>query len=163
MTALEHAYWLKQAKWISRQLAPAHLAEDMVAECMASLVVALRTYDVSRNDSLGAYVLQKMRWACLDALRAQRPGTRTDTEKGMFYEQSQLDEARDAGAPPTVSTDGIDLQRAIAKLPAKRRGVVEAYLRRGDVALAAKAVGMTANCGHQHIWQAVRDLRKLMT
>jgi DNA-directed RNA polymerase specialized sigma subunit len=79
MTRVEYAHWTKQAFFVARQLAPAHLVDEMAAEAVASLATSLRTFDLAKQVSLGAYVLQKMRWAILDALRVWRGGSRLDT------------------------------------------------------------------------------------
>jgi RNA polymerase sigma factor (sigma-70 family) len=164
LSRVEYTHWRKQAFWISRQLAPAHLVEDAVGSCMESLVVALRKFDPAKNDNLGNYVLQRFRWAVLDAMRAHRPETRSDTARGMFFSNVPLDEHAAAlpSTLPAVDLDGIDLAKAIEQLPPKSRAFVLAYLRLGDVAAAAAELGISTNCGAQRLFQAVRALRKLM-
>jgi DNA-directed RNA polymerase specialized sigma24 family protein len=162
VTKVEHDHWRRQAAFCARQVVPTYPAEDMIAEGMASLVTSLRTYKPGGRVSLGGHVLNHMRWAMLDAARAWRPGTRADAAKGIFHTEVELDEARDAATLPAVDTDRMDLERAVATLPPRRRAYVEAFLRTGDVALAAAAAGMSRECAWQHHWQAVRALRKLM-
>lgn len=163
MTRVEYSHWLKQARFVAIQVAPAHLVEDMAAEGLASLVTSLRTFDPARQVSLGAYVLQRMRWAILDAMRAHRAGSRADSARGLFYVDVPIDEARDAALLPAVDTDRIDLARAIEQLPPKRRRFMASYLRLGDVALASAEVEMSTECGWQHHFQAVRAMRKAMS
>ena len=165
MTRVEYSYWFKQARFVARQLAPAHLYDDMVAEGMASLTTSLKTFDASKQVGLGAYVLQKMRWAMLDALRAWRGGSRLDSSRGVFYTEVELDEERigealNVAILPAVDTDKIDLGRAISRMPPKRRRFMQAYLRLGDIALASAEVGMSTVCGWQMHFQAVRALKK---
>jgi RNA polymerase sigma factor (sigma-70 family) len=165
VTPTDHAYWTRQAYFVARRLAPVHLVNDMVSEAMVSLVTSLRTFDPARQVCLGAFVLQRMRWAVLDALRSLRPGSRWTSERGIFYDEVELDEKHVDALPstlPNVSTDQIDLTRAIGKLPPKRRAFMLAYLKFDDVSKAAAAVGMATETGWQHHWQAVRTLRKLM-
>jgi RNA polymerase sigma factor (sigma-70 family) len=159
---IEYAHWLKHARFVARKLAPAHLVDDMAAEAMVRLVKWLQSYDPKRMASLDNYVSQRMRWAIWDMLRAARPGSRADSERGAFFHEVPLDEARDAALSTAVNTDKIDLARAVSALTPKRRAFIGAYLKCGDVALAAKMSGMSTNCGHQHHFHAVRALRKMM-
>ena len=164
MTRIEYDHWLKQARFVARQVSPAHLFDDMVAEGLASLATSLRTFDPSKQVGLGTYVLQKMRWAMLDALRIWRSGSRLDSSRGVFYtevelNQACLDKVGDVALQPTVNTDRIDLDRAVAKMPPKRRRFIRAYLRLGDIALAATEVGISTACGWQLHLQATRTLR----
>jgi DNA-directed RNA polymerase specialized sigma subunit len=130
---------------------------------MVSLVKSLRTYDPSKNDNLGAYVLQRMRWAMLEALRFWRAGNRRDTERGVFYDEVALgDVVAVLSVSSAVSTDKIDLARALEKLPPRRRQLMRAYLGCDDVAGAAASVGMSTKSGWQHHWKAVRTLRSLL-
>ena len=162
LTRVEFEFWRRQSAFVARQVVPNYSAADMVAEGMASLVTSMRSYNPTGRMSLGGYVIQRMRWAMLDAARAWRPGTRADDARGVFYISVDLDESRGASTPPAVDTDRIDLARAIATLPPRRRAYVEAYLQLGDVSAAAAAVGMTPNCAFQHHWQAVRMLREIL-
>jgi DNA-directed RNA polymerase specialized sigma24 family protein len=129
---------------------------------MEGLVVALRTYNPVKNSNLGAYVLQKLRWSILDALRVHRAGSRGDSAKGVFYAQVPLDEARDAAVAPAVDLGRIDLARAIEQLPPKRRAFIRAWLRLDDVAKAAAEIGVSTASGWQHSFQAVKALRKIL-
>ena len=162
LTSVEYAYYRRQARFVARQVAPPHLVDDMVAEGMASLVTSLRSFDPARQVSLGGHVLKRMRWAILDALRLIRPGSRCDSARGVFYAEVPLGAAVELSAAPSVSTDRCDLDRAIERLSPKRRKFLRAYFATGDIAQAAAAVGMTTNCGHQHYFHAVRELRKLL-
>lgn len=162
LTSVEYAFYRRQARFIARQVAPPHLVDDMAAEGMVSLVTSLRSFDPARQVSLGAYVLQRMRWAILEALRAARPGSRLEWSRGIFYDEVPLLRARELSGEAFVSTDRVDLARAIDRLSPKRRQFMRAYLATGDVAQAAAAVGMSVNCGHQHYFHAVRELRKTL-
>jgi RNA polymerase sigma factor (sigma-70 family) len=162
LTSVEFEFYRRQARFVARQVAPEHLVEDMTAEGIASLVKSLRTYDPKSMASLGSYVLQRMKWAMLDAMRVWRGGSRGDSARGVFYADVPLDEARDATTIPAVSTDRIDLARAVSTLPPQRRRFMEAWLRLDDIAQASAEVGMSTNCGAQHYFQAVRALRKAL-
>jgi RNA polymerase sigma factor (sigma-70 family) len=138
------------------------LVDDMAAEALVSLVRSLKTFDTTKNSSLGAHVLQRMRWAVLDALRVLRPGSRWNSDQGVFFAEVELDEnvAALPSSMPTADTDRIDLARAVEQLPPKRRVFIEAYLKCGDAAEAAATLGMSKESGWQHHWQAVQFLRK---
>ena len=163
LTRAEFEYYRRQAAFVARQVAAHYPVDDMIAEGMESLVTSLRTYRPDSRMGLGGYILQRMRWAMLDAARVWRAGSRQDAAKGVFYTDVPLDAAKGASTPPAVNLDRVDLERAVSTLPPKRRRFMEAYLRLGDVALASEATGMSAACGRQHFWQAVQSMRKILS
>jgi RNA polymerase sigma factor (sigma-70 family) len=166
LTRDEYAFYRRKAYYVARRYVPTYPLDDMISEGLASLVTSLRKYDPASKLCLLNYVTQRMAWAMIDAARELRLGSRRESDLGLFYSEiptSELDEtAHEMTVPAVANTDMIDLHRALDKLTPRRRAYVEAYLRIGDVALASKSIGMSPECGAQHQWHAIRDLRKLM-
>lgn len=158
----EYEFYKTKAYFLAREVAPGYPTEDMIGWAMISLVKSLRGYKPDRQLTRHNYILQNMRWDMIDALRNMRLGSRRDTAAGVYYEEGPLEEAHHLSQEPTVDTDRLDLEKAVEKLPRKRRLLIETYFALGDLTLAAKAVGITTENAYQHQYQAVLSLRKLL-
>jgi RNA polymerase sigma factor (sigma-70 family) len=159
----EFDFYKTKAYFIARQVGSGYSTDDLIGWGLLSLAKSLKSYVPDGNMSLHSYIVQHMKWDMLDALRATRLESRCDAKKGIFYRETSFDEAGDLATEHGVDTDKIDLRRAVAKLPVKRRRYIETYLANDDLQEASRELKISVESGYQHHFQAIQTLRSLLT
>ena len=152
-----------KAYFLARQLAPGYPCEELIGWGMVSLSKSLNQYVPDGKMCLHSYIMQNMKWDILDAIRIMRLESRDETKKGVTYHEVSIDDMEDLPEIPEVNADVLDLRRAVEKLPKLRRKYIKAYIEFDDREAAAKSLGISLDCGHQHHWQAIRSLRTILT
>jgi RNA polymerase sigma factor (sigma-70 family) len=168
LTKQAFEFFKEKAYHIARHLGPSYPTDDLVGYGLLSLAKSLKSYRKNPNMTFESYAIQHMKWDMTDAIRVMRLENRWDAKKnGASYVEVDMDEPSVARLlivpPPEKTTDLVDLERAISKLPKKTKSFVLAYLKTDSIAVASAAIGVNTQAGYNLHWNAVRLLRNAIS
>ena len=131
---------------------------DVIQDVSMSLLGAFRDGRIARDDAVGAYARQAVRNRFRDRLRGFERRRERDTVD--IAEPAAEASLADPRAATTQPDQGLDLRRALDRLPEIQRNLVWAvYGERRTYEEAAERAGVPLGSAKRHLAEGLRRLR----